>query len=57
MKGTDVLDTVSHAKHNSSECTNMTGKGKNSPNFNDLHGKALLLKDIINISGKKFKPV
>lgn len=40
-----ALDTVSHTKHNSSESTNMTGKGKNCLNFNDLHGKALPLED------------
>lgn len=44
-----VLDIVSHAKRNRSECTNMTGKGKNPLNFNDLYGKALPLEDRINI--------
>lgn len=40
-----ALDTVSHTKHNSSESTNMTGKGENCLNFNDLHRKALPLED------------
>jgi len=44
-----MLDAVSHTEHNSSPCTNMTGKGKNSLNFNYLHGKTLPLEDRINI--------